>query len=164
MRIINKSKFPTEIVEKLVRFGVGEFHQKLRVEVLPYRGKRAYRGFCHFGLVLGGKDKLRLRKRATRTAEVKINSDTRKFPTFTRAWAFLSKVSVRNWMEAMVEVAAHEAFHHFQMENGLHLSEMYATRYAVKRLLLWRADPWCMENEPKIRFGKVALSGKGQER
>ena len=161
MRVVNKSKFPTELVEKLVRFGVGELHQKLRVEVLPYRGKRAYRGTCHFGLVLGGKNKLRLRKRATRIAEVKINSDPRKFPTCTRVWASLPKVSVRNWMEAMVEVAAHEAFHHFQMENGLAMSEMYATKYAVKRLLLWRADPWCMEDSSQIRLGKVALSGRG---
>ena len=142
MRIENTTNYPDEIVKELVRFGVGEHYRKLRVAVMFYYSRyKAYRGFCEWGKIVGRRRDRRtqLMKRATRRIVVKVGSPSL-FPAHTRYWKTLPQVRVLNWMEAIVLISAHEAYHHFQMESGLPISEKYADKYAMKRMLLWRKE------------------------
>ena len=138
MRIKNKSQYPTEEVESLVKFGVGEHFQKLRVEVSDI--SRGYSGRCYRGpiedtYILSGH--ARLRRRKSRLVVVRVGS-AHHFPVKTHRFKSMSEEIVSSWQEAIVLVSAHEAYHHFQFENGLPTSEKYAELYAMKRLKAWR--------------------------
>ena len=133
MRIKNVSQYPTEEVESLVKFGVGEHFKKLRVEVRNI--SKGYSGTCWRGKVILGLT--RLRKRTSRLAMVRIGS-FRYFPIKTVRFKSIPEEIISNWQEAIVLVSAHEAYHHFQFENGLPTSEKYAEMYAIKRVRAWR--------------------------
>ena len=139
MRIKNLSQFPTEEVESLVKFGVGEHFKKLRIEVRNI--SRGYSGRCYCGKIedtyrLSGHTSLR--KRKSRLVVVRVGSNHH-FPVKTYRFKSMPVELVSSWQEAMVLVSAHEAYHHFQFENNLPTSEKYAEMYAIKRLRAWRA-------------------------
>ncbi|HEX2089344.1 MAG TPA: hypothetical protein VHI54_05360 [Actinomycetota bacterium] len=46
-------------------------------------------------------------------------------------------ITVRDWRERLVALAAHEAFHVHQFREGLRRSEVAAERWALKKLLEW---------------------------
>jgi hypothetical protein len=48
-------------------------------------------------------------------------------------------ITVRDWRERLVALAAHEAFHVHQFREGLRRSEVAAERWAVRTLAAWRA-------------------------
>ena len=50
-------------------------------------------------------------------------------------------ITVRDWRERLVALAAHEAFHVHQFREGLRRSEVAAEKWAVKRLAEWAAAP-----------------------
>ena len=50
-------------------------------------------------------------------------------------------ITVGNWRERLVALAAHEAFHVRQFREGLRRSEVQAERWALQTLERWRARP-----------------------
>jgi hypothetical protein len=46
-------------------------------------------------------------------------------------------ITVRDWRERLVALAAHEAFHVHQFREGLRRSEVAAERWALKKLAEW---------------------------
>ena len=46
-------------------------------------------------------------------------------------------ITVRDWRERLVALAAHEAFHIHQFREGLRRSEVAAERWALKKLAEW---------------------------
>jgi hypothetical protein len=49
-------------------------------------------------------------------------------------------ITVADWRERLVALAAHEAFHIHQFRNGIRRSEVQAERWALRRLVEWRAE------------------------
>ena len=63
-------------------------------------------------------------------------------------------ITVRDWRERLVALAAHEACHVHQFREGLRRSEVQAERWAVKVLLSWReqeppAEPADLDRRPR---------------
>ena len=50
-------------------------------------------------------------------------------------------ITVRDWRERLLALAAHEAFHVHQFREGLRRSEVAAERWALKKLADWAAAP-----------------------
>jgi hypothetical protein len=50
-------------------------------------------------------------------------------------------ITVQDWRERLVALAAHEAYHVHQFREGLRRSEVQAERWALRRLSSWRAEP-----------------------
>lgn len=50
-------------------------------------------------------------------------------------------ITVRDWRERLLALAAHEAFHVHQFREGLRRSEVAAERWALKKLADWTAAP-----------------------
>ncbi len=48
-------------------------------------------------------------------------------------------ITVRDWRERLLALAAHEAFHVHQFREGLRRSEVAAERWALKKLAEWTA-------------------------
>ena len=66
-------------------------------------------------------------------------------------------ITVRDWRERLVALAAHEAYHVHQFREGLRRSEVQAERWALRRLLDWRAEPpGVAELEPVVVNSPVA--------
>jgi hypothetical protein len=49
-------------------------------------------------------------------------------------------ITVQDWRERLVALAAHEAFHVYQFREGLRRSEVAAERWALKKLAEWTAS------------------------
>jgi hypothetical protein len=70
------------------------------------------------------------------------------------------EITVRNWQERLVALAAHEAFHVRQFREGLRRSEILAERWAAERLASWCVNGGSVEAPgraaPAIRAGVQA--------
>ncbi len=68
-------------------------------------------------------------------------------------------ITVEDWRERLVALAAHEAFHVHQFRGGLRRSEVQAERWAAQVLGRWRAEPLGREPppEPLEPLGQLAF-------
>jgi hypothetical protein len=71
-------------------------------------------------------------------------------------------ITVEDWRERLIALAAHEAYHVHQFREGLRRSEVQAERWALRRLSSWRVEP------PQVvdpdRSAAAAIDPEGAER
>jgi hypothetical protein len=67
-------------------------------------------------------------------------------------------ITVRDWRERLVALAAHEAFHVHQFREGLRRSEVEAERWALRKLMEWsRPSIQSLNGHAEPRGGQLAL-------
>lgn len=141
LKIINESRYPTEEVEPLVRFGLQEIDlkgEKLLVVVSDTR-KCAFRGWANRARLFDGSEhvyKLGRRFKADYINHLLLGSPEQ-FPIrpFERNG---TKHDFQTWQEALVALAAHE---------GMHAQHYYDSAYEKpegrRRVGVERIEPKC---------------------
>ncbi len=137
MRIRNRSQYPTDEVRLLVKWACAPID--MRGVCINVKGSSAaFAGMAYdyipsvsnapascdrlVTLRIGSEDKFPL-------AESRYPGASDRFPSY----------DIRDWREALVFVAAHEAAHIEQYREGTSRSEKRAEMFALKRLNEWRA-------------------------
>lgn len=160
MRIRNESKYATKVVEDLIKFACKGINMS-KVLVLVYDYKGAYRGYAYRGapkrfnpghakhvvrLHVGASDKFPTDNITTRTrwklmpSSIFNGPEVRKKVTEQVPYGgcFSVKITMNDWMECLVAIAAHEAKHIYQFKNGKRCMEARAEKHALKRLEAFR--------------------------
>ena len=142
MRLTNSSDYPTEEVAALVAFAMkGVKTTRLAVKVKNCSG--AYGGMAYEGVPrISTAYKLRS---VDRLVTVRIGKpswfpSSNMSPGATHPYGGKRSplIEHRNWREALVAVAAHEARHIWQYQHNKSRSEVDAERFAAKRLSAYR--------------------------
>ena len=143
--------------------GVGE--QGVEVVVERARSSReSFTGRAYF--VLPARPKLHPDTRYLVRLKIPGTPRNRAYPKTYRYWNRTTApwITVGDWRERLVALAAHEACHVRQFRGGLRRSEVEAERWAVRILERWRArdgapTTWPREDlwAPTARVGQLVL-------
>jgi hypothetical protein len=134
MFIRNTSQYPTDEVEKLVRFAANRHHRRVCVNVK--NSGDAYRGAAYNGVPSISN--------APQTARYLITvciGDRGRFPIdnyYSVKFKRVSPCTLNNWQEALVFVTAHEMSHVRQYVLHKRCSEVDAEKRAIKTLMRFR--------------------------
>ena len=136
MRIINRSGHPTHTVRQLVEYGLGQNLRGAPTIVVSRTGKNAGSGELVLVQRRGPDQAARIRLRVGAPSQFPASNTTQRglSPRSPR-------ITLRNWREAIVAVAAHEAIHLRQLRRhhgAQPYAESTADQYSARRLAAYR--------------------------